>query len=83
MRARNTTTGESFEAQSFEEAFAWGVSHLPGPELDPESVSSYKEEYETQGRTCFDDLQGRCYAETIEIWDPAQHGDDNEDPEDW
>lgn len=82
VRARNTTTDATFEAEAFDEAFKWGVAGLPGPYGDLEAgASGYQAEFDEHGRTCFDDCQGRTYAETVEIWNPDIWGD--EPPEEW
>jgi hypothetical protein len=82
VKALNTTHGSTFEANTFEEAFSWGVSNLPGPAIPLSECSSYKAEFEENGRTAFDDRQERCYAETIEIWDTTKLGDDYPGEED-
>lgn len=80
IKARNTTTGEELETDSFDEAFSWGIDHIPG-QTDSlcEDILIFKEEFEADGRTCFVDCQGRCYAETIEIWDAERWDSDSEE----
>lgn len=78
----NSTYGTLFEANTFEEAFVWGVSQLPGPKISLNEMPAFKAEFEDRGRTAFDDLQDRCYAETIEIWDTDKFGVDFPEEED-
>jgi len=84
IKARNTTTGAETEENTFEEAMAWGIFHLPGPTGEiSRNFAGYKEEFLRDGRTCFVDCQGRCYAETIEIWDTEKWDCDSEGWEEW
>lgn len=76
IMAKNTTYQTFFEAQTFEEAFAWGVANLPGPAIPLDECDSYKAEFEVNSRTCLVDRQGRCYAETVEFWDTEKLGAD-------
>ena len=77
IRVLNTTTDATADFETFEDAFSWGVSGLPGPH-DRLLLNrlEYKAEFEFDGRTCFVDHPGRTSATTVEIWDIVRLGED-------